>query len=49
MVAARMFTLSRLPDYNDLFNIGAIVVCFDMASVSALLCFAIELTWEGNM
>lgn len=36
-VNLRVFTLSRIPDYNDLFNVGAVVVAFDLTSVVCIL------------
>lgn len=28
----RISTLTRIPDYNDLFNVGAVIVTYDLAS-----------------
>ncbi|KAL6076896.1 F-box domain-containing protein [Balamuthia mandrillaris] len=30
-LSLRMHTLTRIPDYNDLFNVAAVVICYDMS------------------
>jgi hypothetical protein len=35
----RVFTLSRIPDYNDLFNVAAVIVGYDLSSTVRVLTF----------